>query len=158
MKAVQIKQEPMDDQTPSQASIDNVSTIPSLTYQPIKVSQSDIQHLTSQPIQIQMSQSNTMQAISTASAATTTISTSNQPQILQLPSIVSSSQNTVAYNQTTTQATKTTFIKAVTSADGNTVYTIPSNLIFQQPNFITTNAQGELQLGGIKIENAPSHS
>lgn len=93
--------------------------------------------------------SNTVQTIGT-----------NQPQILQLPCIVSTSQQVpnsqaqqIAYttNQTTTQATKTTYIKAITSADGNTLYTIP---LMQQSNFITTNAQGELQLGGFKIENS----
>lgn len=129
--------------------------LPQPTYQPIKIQQPDsLQQLTNQPIQIQMTStatpSNTVQTIGTS-----------QPQILQLPCIVSTSQQQVpnsqtqqiAYttNQTTTQATKTTYIKAVTSADGNTLYTIP---LMQQSNFITTNAQGELQLGGFKIENS----
>lgn len=79
-----------------------------------------------------------------------------QPQILQLPvSIVSSSnQNQITYNHTAmTQSTKTTVFKSVSSADGSTVYTIPSSYVLQNPTFMTTTASGELQVGGFKIEN-----
>lgn len=47
---------------------------------------------------------------------------------------------------TSQQSTKATIIK---TADGSTVYTIPSNLIINQSHFMTT---GEL-MGNFKIEN-----
>ncbi|XP_063701041.1 zinc finger E-box-binding homeobox 1-like [Culicoides brevitarsis] len=161
-KAKQTKQDGLEEgevvpQSQQQQQQQSQQLLPQPTYQPIKITQpSDtLTQMQSQPIQIQMTStatpSNTVQTIGTS-----------QPQILQLPCIVSTSQGQqvpnsqtqqIAYttNQTTTQATKTTYIKAVTSADGNTLYTIP---LMQQSNYITTNAQGELQLGGFKIENS----
>lgn len=134
-KPIKIKQETEIVHTPQP----QVITVPSNHPQQIKIT-ADHPQLTAaqltQPIQIQMSQAGQV-----------------QPQILQIPiqSIVSSAQNQITYNQTTTQSTKTTYFKTVGSADGN-VYQIPSNLILHNPTFMTT-ASGELQVGAFKIEN-----
>uniref|UniRef100_A0A336LDN6 CSON007298 protein n=1 Tax=Culicoides sonorensis TaxID=179676 RepID=A0A336LDN6_CULSO len=134
-KQVKVKQEAVTEseqvtQQQEQQQQQQQTLLPQPTYQSIKIQpQPEYQISQGQPIQIQMT---------SAAGATNTVQTIGQ----------------IAYttNQTTTQASKTTYIKAVTSSDGNTLYTIPLNM--QQSNFITTNAQGELQLGGFKMENS----
>uniref|UniRef100_A0A336MTU4 CSON006727 protein n=1 Tax=Culicoides sonorensis TaxID=179676 RepID=A0A336MTU4_CULSO len=134
-KQVKVKQEAVTESeqvTQQQEQQQQQTLLPQPTYQSIKIQpQPEYQISQGQPIQIQMT---------SAAGATNTVQTIGQ----------------IAYttNQTTTQASKTTYIKAVTSSDGNTLYTIPLNM--QQSNFITTNAQGELQLGGFKMENRPN--
>lgn len=149
VKKQKIKQEEHQEQQQMAAGAHQITTItiPSSQAQTAIKLAADQGQLTAaqlagtQPIHIQMSQPNSVQ----------------QPtQILQVPlqSIVSSSQNQITYNQTTTQSTKTTYFKAVSSGDGNAqLYPIPSNLILQNPTFIQT-ASGELQVaGGFKLEN-----